>query len=174
MSDKEEFHRFSISLPKAQFEEFEAFRANYGINRSDAIRKAMRDYLIKETREEKLISDKFTTAVIIICLEHLWEGHDHDHTVLSTESHSVQHAEDDASHILMAHYFNYPDSDLIKINHLEHLYHDIVLTKMHVHSAHERCILIIPVKGSGKRINEFYQHVIQLKSVLSHDLIIEN
>lgn len=174
MTEKEEFHRFSISLPKKLFDEFESFRELYGISRSDAIRKAMRDYITKETREQRLHSEEMTTAVIILNLLHVWEGHDHDHDSLSNESHSSHHAEDDPTQILSATYFSYPDSDLIKINHLEHLYHDIVLSKMHVHSAHEQCVLIIPVKGSGSRIHEFYHHVIQLKSVLSHNLVIEN
>lgn len=174
MNEKEEFHRFSISLPKKLFDEFENFRELYGISRSDAIRKAMRDYITKETREQMIHSEFITTAVIILSLKHDWEGHNHDHDSITKELHSHHHAEEDPSQILSSTYFSYPDSDLIKINHLEHLYHDIVLSKMHVHSAHEQCILIIPVKGAGSRIYEFYQYVIQLKSVLSHNLIIEN
>ncbi len=172
--EKEEFHRFSISLPKALFAEFETFREQHEISRSDAIRKAMRDYVIKETREQKLISDGTTTGIVILGLKHVWEGHYHDHETISAEAHSHHHAADEPSQILNTNYFNYPDSDQIKINHLEHLYHDIVLSKLHIHSSHEKCILIIPVQGSGKRISEFYSYVTKLKSVLSHDLIIED
>ncbi|MHA1340407.1 MAG: CopG family ribbon-helix-helix protein [Promethearchaeota archaeon] len=42
---KEEYERFSISLPKDLFEEFERYRKSNNITRSEAIRRGMRMYL---------------------------------------------------------------------------------------------------------------------------------
>lgn len=174
MSDKEEFQRFSVSLPKELFDEFEKFRTRNNASRSDAIRKAMRDYIVKETREEQLLSQDFVTAVIVLNLEHAWEGHEHDHQHISTEEHTKEHKHDHITQIMESNYFSYPDTDMIKINHLEHIYHDIVVTKLHIHSAHDKCILLLPVKGPGERIKTFYKNLMQLKSVLSHTLILED
>jgi CopG family nickel-responsive transcriptional regulator len=49
MSDK--FQRFSVSLPAKLLEEFDSVINNLGMTRSDAIRKAMRDYIIRNKRE---------------------------------------------------------------------------------------------------------------------------
>jgi metal-responsive CopG/Arc/MetJ family transcriptional regulator len=204
MSEKEEFQRFTISLPNDLFQSFEDFRNKNNLSRSDAIRKAMWEYTQKQTEAIRTLSDEHLTAVIIIYMTHAYPGDKHDHDQLSADEHSLmhqskqKHSEHHQNHenhephdhhakndkgsgsdhneieeILTSTYFTYPDTDLIKINHLEHLFHDIVLTQLHVHADHEKCIVIIPVKGSGIRINEFYRNVVQLKSILSHQLIVE-
>jgi len=207
MSEKDEFTRFTISLPNDLFQSFEDFRTKSNLSRSDAIRKAMWDYTQKQTASIRTLSEEHVTAIIIIYMTHAYPGEKHNHDQLSAEEHSKMHQNvhiqsdhrehhDHLSHledtklsrlndkgsehdeheiieILNSTYFTYPDTDLIKINHLEHLFHDIVLTQLHIHADHEKCIVIIPVKGSGIRINELYRNVIQLKSILSHQLIIE-
>lgn len=172
--EKEEFQRFSISLPTDLFKEFEDFRIKANISRSDAIRKAMREYITKGIAEQKKLEGESITAVIILYMTHAWQGHDHDHEKISFAEHSHEHSHDDISKVEEANYFSYPDTDLIKINHLEHIFHDIIINETHVHSEHDKCLLIIPVKGSGARIEDFYQKVIPHKSILSHYLIIED
>jgi metal-responsive CopG/Arc/MetJ family transcriptional regulator len=76
--------------------------------------------------------------------------------------------------ILESNYFTYPDTDMIKINHLEHIFHDIVVTKLHVHSDHDKCLVIIPVNGQGRRIQEFYTIISKLKSVISHQIVLND
>ncbi|TFG05490.1 MAG: nickel-responsive transcriptional regulator NikR [Promethearchaeota archaeon] len=46
----ENFQRFSVSLPKRLLEEFDQVIKKLGMSRSDAIRKAMRDYIIRNTK----------------------------------------------------------------------------------------------------------------------------
>jgi metal-responsive CopG/Arc/MetJ family transcriptional regulator len=172
--EKGEFQRFSVSLPMDLFNQFEDFRNKTNTSRSDAIRKAMREYITKGMKEQKRLGSETGTAVIIIYMEHAWQGHDHSHEKISTEEHSHEHSHDNTTKLESASYFSYPDTDLIKINHLEHIFHDIIINETHLHCEHDKCLIIIPVKGPGDRIEEFYQKIIPHKSILSHYLIIEN
>ncbi|MHA1311297.1 MAG: CopG family ribbon-helix-helix protein [Candidatus Helarchaeota archaeon] len=43
--EKEQFQRFSVSLPHDLLEEFDSIREEIGMSRSDAIRKAMRNFI---------------------------------------------------------------------------------------------------------------------------------
>ena len=176
MNDKEEYKRFSISLPKNLFDEFDQLAKTRNTSRSDAIRKAMSDYILKLSKDERLIGMVHSTAIIILNMEHTYQGKAHDHEKLSSDDHSHAHEHTHESDVIIkkileSNYFTYPDTDLIKINHLEHIFHDIVITKLHVHSDHNKCLVIIPVDGPGKRIQEFYTIVSKLKSILSHDII---
>ncbi|MHA1728402.1 MAG: hypothetical protein ACTSWY_06685, partial [Promethearchaeota archaeon] len=96
---------------------------------------------------------------------------DHNHDNLSSDEHSKEHSHEKMGNQKDLHYFQKEDADLIKINHLEHHFHDIVITKTHIHIEHDKCVLIIPVKGSVKRIQEFYKELNSLKSVLSYHLV---
>jgi len=170
--EKTEYERFSISLPTDLFREFEEYREKKKLSRSDSIRKAMREYLDKETMVDKISSEEKTSAIIVLTLIHTWEGGDHDHDNITYQEHSSEHSEKELDAILSTNYFTKPDTDLIKINHIEHYFHDIVITKLHVHMEHEKCKLIIPVKGTGNRIKKFYNLLSTLKSVTSYNLYI--
>ncbi len=170
-SEKSEYERFSISLSTQLFHEFENYRKKNNLSRSDSIRKAMRDYLDKETEQERIRSEVKTSAVIILTLMHSWDSIQHDHDKISFDEHEHEHRKNNLDSILNTSYFTKPDTDLIKINRIEHFFHDIVISKIHVHLEHEKCMLIIPVKGSGKRIHDFYNSVTSLKTVLSYNLI---
>jgi len=168
--EKTEYERFSISLPTNLFREFEEYRENKKLSRSDSIRKAMRDYLDKEARVDKLSSEEISSAIIVLTLFHTWQGGDHDHDNITTEEHGLEHSEAELNSIMNTIYFPKPDTDLIRINRIEHFFHDIVITKMHVHLEHDKCKLIIPVKGAGNRIKQFYNRLSQLKSITSYNL----
>ncbi|MHA1729469.1 MAG: CopG family ribbon-helix-helix protein [Promethearchaeota archaeon] len=92
--EKKEFQRFSISLPKSLFTKFESFREENNMERSDAIRKAMREYLYKEKKEHLLNEKEKISAVVILTIKHLWEGdiQDHNHDNLSSDEHSKEHS----------------------------------------------------------------------------------
>jgi len=176
IENKEDYERFSISLPKDLFEEFEYYRKSNNITRSEAIRRGMRMYLkniskLKET--EKSMENKPVVGVICLLLEHYYIGDKHDHSNISLKEHSEAHLHDSLDEVLDKNYYYYQDTDLIKLNHIEHNYHDIVTNQLHIHSEHDRCLIIIPVKGPSNRIREFYSKIISLKSILSHDIFIE-
>jgi len=65
----EKFQRFSVSLPKNLLEEFDSVINLLGMTRSDAIRKAMREYIIKN---KKLLTPKDGIVVgsITLILDH--------------------------------------------------------------------------------------------------------
>ena len=65
----EKFQRFSVSLPKNLLEEFDSVINLLGRTRSDAIRKAMREYIIKN---KKLLTPKDGIVVgsITLILDH--------------------------------------------------------------------------------------------------------
>ena len=65
----EKFQRFSVSLPKNLLEEFDSILKLLGMTRSDAIRKAMRDYI---TRNKWLLTPKEGIVVgsIALILDH--------------------------------------------------------------------------------------------------------
>jgi len=170
IEEKTEYERFSVSLPTILFREFEEYREKNNLSRSDSIRKAMRDYLDKETKVERISSEINTSAIIVLTLEHFWDGMEHDHEKITYEEHTTDHMEDSLDHIMISNYFTKPDTDLIKINHIEHYFHDIVITKIHVHLEHDKCKLIIPVKGMGSRIKQFYDRLSQLKSIVSYNM----
>ncbi|NVM56175.1 MAG: nickel-responsive transcriptional regulator NikR [Candidatus Helarchaeota archaeon] len=65
----EKFQRFSVSLPKQLLEEFDSVIDLLGMTRSDAIRKAMRDFI---TRNKWLLTPKEGIVVgsITLILDH--------------------------------------------------------------------------------------------------------
>ena len=46
--NKDEYKRFTVSLPPELYEDFEKFRNKLGISRSDGIRKAMYSFMIQD------------------------------------------------------------------------------------------------------------------------------
>ena len=65
----EKYQRFSVSLPKSLLEEFDTILKTLGMTRSDAIRKAMRDY-ITLTRELLTPKKGFLVGSITFILDH--------------------------------------------------------------------------------------------------------
>lgn len=66
--DKEKYQRFSVSLPEDLLKEFDVVRTNIGMSRSDAIRKAMRDYIGDYTTVHS--EDRGVSGSITIILNH--------------------------------------------------------------------------------------------------------
>jgi len=67
MVEKEQFQRFSVSLPENLLNEFDMIREKIGMNRSDAVRKAMRNFITEYNwaQEEDSVTLKAGTISII-------------------------------------------------------------------------------------------------------------
>ena len=65
----EKYQRFSVSLPKSLLEEFDTVLKLLGMSRSDAIRKAMRDFIIR-TRELLTPKESLLVGSITFILDH--------------------------------------------------------------------------------------------------------
>jgi len=65
--EKEKFQRFSVSLPEDLLNDFDIIREKIGMSRSDAIRKAMRNFIIDYNwaRSENRVQVKAGTISII-------------------------------------------------------------------------------------------------------------
>lgn len=160
----EEYKRFTVSLPKELYEKFDTFRKDLGISSlSDGVRKAMHNFM---TSEEN-IPDKAGNVVgcisIIFSHEHFIskEG-EHHHS--SSENHENFHDHDyDSSPI----YANVQQTNEILKNDIQHHFHDIILSVMHLHLEFEKCLEIIAVSGSYNRVRKLKEDLQRLKNVLS-------
>jgi CopG family nickel-responsive transcriptional regulator len=165
----EEYKRFTISLPKSLYNEFEKFRKKLDISRSDAVRKAMYKYLAIEENIEKTPGDVVGCITMIMSHEHFGETH-HDESEESHESDtSEKHDHDFSSRAI---YANVHQTDLILSNDIQHHFNDVIISTMHVHIKYEKCIEIIAVSGPYNRIKHLKEDLERLKSVLSIGLFI--
>ncbi len=165
----EEYKRFTISLPKDLYEEFEVFRNNLNVSRSDAIRKAMHNYMTSEENIPVLSGDVVGCITMIMSHEHFEEEHEHKH-------HEDPHAKEDSMHehdySSKPIYANVHQTDLILSNDIQHHYTDIIISTMHLHLQFEKCMEILAVSGPYERVKKLKENLQRLKSVLSIDLFI--
>ena len=148
---KEKYERFTISLPKELYDDFEHFRESLSISRSDAIRKAMQSYIIHETVNKDISGD------VIGCI-----------TYILKHEHFDKLSQDDTG----PKYAAIIQSDFIKSNDIEHKFKDIIISTMHIHLEDDNCMLIIAVKGPKNRIFEMNRQLSTLKSTISFDFSI--
>jgi CopG family nickel-responsive transcriptional regulator len=151
ISLKKAYERFTISLPKDLYDDFEHFRESLGMSRSDAIRKAMHSYMVRETTSDEKVGD------IVGCITYILK---HEHfTALSDDN-------------LGPKYASIVQSDFIKSNDIQHEYQDVILSSMHIHLEDDNCMLIIPVKGKKERILEMKKKLFSLQSTVNCDFSI--
>ena len=55
---------------------------------------------------------------------------------------------------------------------IAHDHHDLIISTMHAHLTHNSCLEVILVKGCGKEIRAFADHVISIRGVKHGKLII--
>ena len=79
----EEYKRFTVSLPKELYNEFELFRERLDISRSDAIRKAMHSFMISE--ENLTLSTGNVVGCITLIMTHEHFDIKHEHRASNTE-----------------------------------------------------------------------------------------
>ena len=158
----EEYKRFTISLPQDLYEKFEEFRNKIGISRSDAIRKSMHLFMIQEENISVASENVVGCITIMMTHEHVDLNHDHSHGDLHDSDHDHDH--DYSSKPI---YANVQQTDEILKNDIQHHFHDIIISTMHVHLEYEKCLEIIAVSGSYERVKKLKNDLQRLKSVLS-------
>ncbi|MHA1132370.1 MAG: nickel-responsive transcriptional regulator NikR [Candidatus Helarchaeota archaeon] len=114
----EKFQRFSVSLPKNLLDEFDMVIKSRNMTRSDAIRKAMREYIIKE---KKLSSPE--TGVVVGSIT-----------------------------LILDHEKKYGIMD--DLNELQHHHLEIINASLHIHLDERNCMMVLPVRGGAKQIEE--------------------
>ncbi len=157
----EEYKRFTISLPKNLYEEFEAFRKKLDISRSDAVRKAMHRYISMQENIPKTPGDVVGCISMIYSHEHFEDTHQHD------DSHKHEH--DFSSR---PSYASVIKSDELLKTDIEHHYLNIIISTMHIHIQYDKCVEIIAVNGPYERVKELKKTLERLKSVHSIGLFI--
>ncbi len=156
----EEYKRFTISLPQDLYDKFEEFRNKLGISRSDAIRKSMHLFMIQEENISVVSENVVGCITIMMSHEHVALNHSHSHK----ELHDSEHDHDYSSKSI---YANVQQTDEILKNDIQHHFHDIIISTMHVHLEYEKCLEIIAVSGPYKRVKKLKNDLQRLKSVLS-------
>lgn len=156
----EEYKRFTISLPQELYEKFEEFRNKIGISRSDAIRKAMHLFMIQEENISVVSENVVGCIAIMMTHGHVDLNHEHSHSDL----HDSDHDHDYSSKPI---YANVQQTDEILKTDIQHHFHDIIISTMHVHLEYEKCLEIIAVSGSYERVKKLRDDLQRLKSVLS-------
>ncbi|MGA7683849.1 MAG: nickel-responsive transcriptional regulator NikR [Terriglobales bacterium] len=52
-----------------------------------------------------------------------------------------------------------------KLTDLQHEYHDVVISTLHAHLDHERCLEVVILRGKSKRVQELADRLISIKGV---------
>ena len=157
----EEYKRFTVSLPKDLYDKFEKFRENIGISRSDGIRKAMQSLMISEENIQH------SSGNVVGCISTIMI---HEHIHPPKENHSQidhDHEHHDHDYDSKPTYANILQSDEIYKNDIQHHFHDIIISTLHVHLEFERCLEIIAVSGPYERVIKLKEDLQRLKSILS-------
>ncbi|MFX0002588.1 MAG: CopG family ribbon-helix-helix protein [Candidatus Hodarchaeota archaeon] len=156
----EEYKRFTISLPQDLYNKFEEFRNKLGISRSDAIRKSMYLFMIQEENISVVSENVVGCISIMMTHEHVELNHQHHHE----NTHDPDHDHDYSSRSI---YANVQQADEILKNDIQHHFHDIIISTMHVHLEYEKCLEIIAVSGPFERVKKLKDDLQKLKSVMS-------
>jgi len=157
----EEYKRFTISLPEKLYELFETFRNKLGMSRSDAIRKAMHSFMIRE--ENIPVSSGSVVGCITIIMSHEHpdiKQQEHSHN----SSHTADHEHDYSSRTM---YANVQQTDEILKIDIQHHFFDIIISTMHIHLEYSKCLEIIAVSGPYNRVKILKDRLQRLKSVIS-------
>ncbi|MFX0006034.1 MAG: CopG family ribbon-helix-helix protein [Promethearchaeota archaeon] len=156
----EEYKRFTVSLPQNLYNKFEEFRNKLGISRSDAIRKAMYLFMVQEENISVVSENVVGCIALIMTHEHVELNTPHSHEKI----HDAEHNHDYSSRSI---YANVQQTDEILKNDIQHHFHDIIISTMHVHLEYEKCLEIIAVSGSFERVKKLKDDLQKLKSILS-------
>ena len=168
--NKEEYKRFTVSLPQKLYEDFESFREKRKWARSDSIRKAMKSFLISEENIPDSSGNVVGCITIIISHEH-FKKIDEFNNIPSLESNNKHNHDHDHQHaheyISQPIYANIQQTDSLLSKDIQHHYADVILSNLHIHLEFEKCMEIIAVSGSYERIKNLRDDLQRLKSVLS-------
>ncbi len=168
--NKEEYKRFTVSLPPELYENFEKFRNKLGISRSDGIRKAMHSFMIQDEDILKTSGNVAGCLTLIMAHEHIKQvdevikEHSHHHVHNHNHDHEELHDHEFTSQPI---YANVQQTDALLSKDIQHHYGDVIIANMHIHLEYEKCMEIIAVSGPYDRINKLKQNLQKLKSVIS-------
>ncbi|MFX0058006.1 MAG: CopG family ribbon-helix-helix protein [Candidatus Heimdallarchaeota archaeon] len=168
----EEYKRFTVSLPKELYEQFEAFRNKLGISRSDCIRKAMQSFMVSE--ENLSLTSENVVGCISIIMKHEHFDSKHQHEIKEAEivnqnTHDIDHDHTHHDHEYDSQpiYANIQQTDEILKNDIQHHFHDIILSTLHIHLEFEKCLEIIAVSGLYQRVKKLKDDLQKLRSIIS-------
>jgi metal-responsive CopG/Arc/MetJ family transcriptional regulator len=169
----EEYKRFTISLPKELYNEFELFRERLDISRSDAIRKAMKALMISE-ENIKVTSENVVGCISIIMAHKHFEQKESGKFIeekddLKEHFHEIDHDHSYHNHDYGSRpiYANIQQTDEILKTDIQHHFHDIIISTLHVHLEFEKCLEIIAVSGPYTRVKRLKADLQRLKSIIS-------
>ncbi len=162
--DKDEYKRFTISLPRDLYKDFELFRETLDMTRSDCIRKAMKSYMISEENTATTNGNVIGCIPMVLIHEHFApdDSHPHDHNHPHDSDHQHDH-----EYISRPIYAKVQQTDHILRNDIQHHFRDIIISNMHIHLEFEKCMEIIAVSGPYERVKKLKNDLQRLKSVIS-------
>ncbi|QEE16647.1 CopG family ribbon-helix-helix protein [Promethearchaeum syntrophicum] len=168
------YDRISFSLPISLRDEFESLRTQLNLSRSDAIRKAIQEYIIQESKKRRGFSNK----QILGTITYIEKSHVHAHP--PNQKHSHENEEENInltesgehSHDVQHQPYYVPREmlEFIKANEIQHSFLDIILSAMHIHAGAEKCMEIIAVKGKYERILDLYTELQTLTTIKTINL----
>jgi len=121
-----ELIRFGVSIGSELLEKFDKLIGSKGyVNRSEAIRDLIRDYLVEHEWEE----DVETMGAVTLVYDH----HIHELSELLTS--------------------------------LQHEYHTMIISSMHIHIDEHNCLEVIVLKGKGNQVKSIADKLISTKGV---------
>ncbi len=160
----EEYKRFTVSLPQELYKKFEEFRETLGISRSDAIRKAMHTFMISEENIPISSGNVVGCITLVMTHKHFDVKHEHPNDYKKEFDHEYHH---DHKYSSTSMYANVQQTDEILKTDIQHHFHDIIISTMHVHLEFEKCLEIIAVSGPYKHVKRLKEDLQRLKSVTS-------
>ncbi|UYP47235.1 Putative nickel-responsive regulator [Candidatus Lokiarchaeum ossiferum] len=162
-SKKNEYERFSVSVPADLNEKFEVLRGQLNLSRSDAIRKGMRLFLNQESI--KYLDDpKVTKGNVLGTISYIEKAHTHYHDAAGHHHHDHDEKKTNLSDS-DSYYFPVEQLEFIKANDLQHHFLDIIVSTTHIHAGPEKCMLIIAVNGSYSRVQELIGGLSHFKTI---------
>ncbi len=168
------YDRISFSLPVSLRDEFESLRTQLNLSRSDAIRKAIQEFILQESQKR----GEFHNKQILGTITYIEKSHIHAHppnqkhthenkdeklniTVSGDHSHDVQHSQ---------YYVPREMLEFIKANEIQHSFIDVIISAMHIHAGAEKCMEIIAVRGNYERILDLYTKLQALTTIKTINL----
>ena len=160
----EEYKRFTVSLPKDLYDKFDTFRKSLGISSlSDAVRKAMYNFMTSEENLPEKSGNVVGCISIVFTHEHfISKEEEHEHSTSEHDEYLHDHDYDSGPI-----YANVQQTDEILKNDIQHHFHDIILSVMHLHLEFEKCLELIAVSGPYDRVRKLKEDLQRLKNVLS-------
>ncbi len=161
-SKKNEYERFSVSVPTDLNEKFEVLRGQLNLSRSDAVRKGMRLFLNDELG--KYLDDpNVTKGNVLGTISYVEKAHTHHHD--DAGHHHEGSAGGPTGSSSDSYYFPVEQLEFIKANDLQHHFLDVIVSTTHIHAGPNKCMLIIAVNGAYSRVQELITGLRKFKTI---------